>query len=140
MNDIHKICKYYNITNYKIKGNIIDVYGDVNFYNKGLLKIPLNFGKVTGNFSCAYNKLTSLDGCPKWIGGHFFCHGNKLKSIKGPLFIGGDFFVDKSIIHKLDNYYEIDTTLEIPIIKNYNNIITLSKRNNNIKSILKNSY
>ena len=60
--------------------------------------------------------------------------------IKGPLFIGGDFFVDKSIIHKLDNYYEIDTTLEIPIIKNYNNIIKLSKRNNNIKSILKNSY
>ena len=138
MDDINNICKKYGIQKYTINDDgTINVDGDVSLYHKGILKIPLKFDKVTGYFSCAYNNLTSLDGCPKYVGGDFFCHGNKLTTIEGPDFVGGDFFIDTSMVKNLNKYFEIDTTLAMPMIKNYNDAIKLIKRSNNIKTILK---
>tara|TARA_X000000368_G_scaffold134953_1_gene105932 strand:+ start:11554 stop:11979 length:426 start_codon:yes stop_codon:yes gene_type:complete len=140
MNHIKSICKKYNITNYTIKDDgVVDVNGSVYFYDKGLYKLPLKFGKVTGNFSCAFNNLTSLSGCPKWVGGDFFCHGNKIKELNGPDFVYGDFIIDKSIVGYIDERYEINNDFEFPRVINYNFVNKLIKRGNNINSILKNN-
>ncbi len=112
--EIHSICKKYGIENYTINtdGNI-DVDGNVDLYNKGLIKIPFNFNRVSGffycdnnqltslegapqsvgDFYCRYNKLTNLEGAPKEVGGGFYCRDNQLTSLEGaPQSIGGDFY------------------------------------------------
>jgi hypothetical protein len=69
-----------------------DVSGSVNLYNKGLTRLPFQFGKVGGSFYCSDNRLTSLDGCPKKVGGDFDCDHNRLTSLDGaPKEVGGDF-------------------------------------------------
>jgi hypothetical protein len=81
---IHKICKEYKIKNYTINDDLsIDVDGDVDLSNKSLIKIPIKFRKVSGNFHCYHNSLTSLIGCPEYVGDNFLCHDNKLTSLEG---------------------------------------------------------
>jgi hypothetical protein len=68
LEDIDSICKKYGIQNYTINGDgTVDVDGNVDLYNRGLTKLPLKFGRVTGNFYCHSNKLTTLEGCPNTI-------------------------------------------------------------------------
>ena len=54
----------------------IDVEGNVDLRGKKLTKIPFNFGKVSGNFSCHNNQLTTLEGAPNNVGGDFYCCDN----------------------------------------------------------------
>ena len=52
----------------------------------------INFGKVTGDFNCSYNNLTSLKGAPQNVGGSFRCYNNQLTSLEGaPQKVGGGF-------------------------------------------------
>ena len=90
---IDYICKKYDIKNYTINDDgTVDVDGDVNLNYSGLTKLPLKFGKVTGYFTCADNKINSLEGSPYWVGGYFTCSYNNIKSLKGcPKYIGGSF-------------------------------------------------
>ena len=90
---INGLCSKYNIVNYTINDDYtIDVNGDVSFYIKGLSKIPLKFNIVSGNFSCAFNNLTTLEGSPKSVGGYFSCYSNQLTTLEGaPKSVGGDF-------------------------------------------------
>ena len=49
-------------------------------YDKGLKSLPNDTPKyVGGSFHCHYNKLTSLQGAPKYVGGDFWCHNNTKK-------------------------------------------------------------
>ena len=91
--DIDFICKKFGIRNYTInEDSTIDVDGDVDLRNKGLTKLPLKFGKVSGDFYCQYNQLTSLSGAPLSVGRDFSCLNNQLKSLSGaPLSVGGYF-------------------------------------------------
>jgi len=90
--DIDSICKKFYIRNYTINEDSVDVDGNVNLNNKGLTKLPLKFGKVSGDFSCHRNQLKSLSGAPISVGGDFSCHSNELKSLSGaPLSVGGYF-------------------------------------------------
>lgn len=74
------------------KQGLIDVDDDVSITNSRLKRLPLSFGKVTGNFHCSSNRLISLKGCPVWVGGSFNCYGNQLTSLKyGPIEVGGDY-------------------------------------------------
>ena len=58
--------------------------------NKG--GFTINFGKVTGDFSCSDLGLISLEGAPQEVGGNFDCSYNYLTSLKGaPQEVGGDF-------------------------------------------------
>jgi hypothetical protein len=93
MNSIHDICKKYKIENYTINDDgSIDVDGDVGLIEKGLTELPLTFNKVTGNFNCSKNNLTSLKGSPKWVGGYFGCRYNQLTNLEGsPDYIAGYF-------------------------------------------------
>ena len=83
-NSIEYICRKYGIENYIINDDeTVDVDGDVNLYKKGLTKLPIKFGKVTGYFFCGHNHLTTLEGAPYWVGKYFDCNKNKLTSLKG---------------------------------------------------------
>jgi hypothetical protein len=80
------------IYDYDIYDGIIHVVGDVDLYNKRLICIPVQFGYVSGNFNCGWNRLTSLEGCPSEVGGAFYCGDNQLKSLEGcPSEVGGNF-------------------------------------------------
>ena len=95
--DIDSICKRYGIKNYTInKDGTIDVDGDVRLVVRNLFdniyKLPLKFGKVTGDFYCSNVNLLSLEGSPSEVGGDFICSGNKLTSLEGsPNRVGGNF-------------------------------------------------
>lgn len=67
---------------WKYENGIVNVKGDINLQNEQLITIPVQFGIVTGYFSCAINNLISLKGCPSDIGGHFHCYENKLTSLE----------------------------------------------------------
>ena len=71
----------------------IDVEGDVKL-DLNLKELPdLNINKVNGDFNCAYNKLTSLEGCPNIVNGKFDCNNNKLTSLEGcPKEVNGYFW------------------------------------------------
>ncbi len=104
--EIHKLCKEYNIRNYTVNlDGSIDVDGDVDLYyytglqTKGrpsihscLNKIPLKFNRVEGFFDCRFNKLTSLKGSPNYVVGNFYCGNNLLRTLKdGPKEVMGDY-------------------------------------------------
>ena len=83
----------FDIRNYTINNDgTIDVDGGVYLYHMDLTKIPFKFGKVTGDFLCYNNKLTSLEGCPNEVGGYFACFNNQLTNlIGGPQEVGADY-------------------------------------------------
>ena len=105
--EIVEICSKYNIRNYTInEDGSIDVDGNVNLSFKKLTELPLNFNKVTGDFSCTHNELTTLKGSPKYVGLDFYCHdNNKLTSLEyGPVEVGGDFScVDNKYLTSLEH-------------------------------------
>ena len=64
--EIDSICKKYHIIKYTINDDFsIDVEGSVDLRSKGLSKLPLKFNKISGDFYCDDNKLTTLEGAPK---------------------------------------------------------------------------
>jgi hypothetical protein len=80
------------VYDYDICDGVVHVVGDVDISYQGLTRIPVQFGYVSGDFSCINNNLTSLSGCPSEVGGNFFCRGNKLTSLEGcPIEVGGYF-------------------------------------------------
>jgi hypothetical protein len=102
--DIDSICKKYCIENYTINSDgTVDVNGDVNLHNKGLTKLPLKFGRVTGYFYCDNNQLTTLEGSPQSVGGTFYCNDNQLTSLEGsPKAVGGEFSCDYNQLTSLE--------------------------------------
>tara|TARA_B100000497_G_scaffold108145_1_gene126144 strand:+ start:972 stop:1568 length:597 start_codon:yes stop_codon:yes gene_type:complete len=90
---IIQLCEGYNISYYTINDDgSIDVDGDVSFINLGLTELPLKFNKVSGDFYCAHNNLTTLKGCPIEVGEIFNCNYNELTSLEySPIKVGDDF-------------------------------------------------
>ena len=123
VNEIHDICKEYGIKYYTINSDgSIDVNRSVSLNNLGLVNIPLKFNKVLGFFDCSENNLTSLKGCPKYVGKWFNCSYNNLTSL-----VGGP--------NKVNKFYDCDenniTSLEgCPSIVEILNIT-----NNNLKTL-----
>jgi hypothetical protein len=50
----------------------------VDLENQKLGNFPeyIQFRDINGSFDCAGNDLTTLRGCPKYVGGSFECHHN----------------------------------------------------------------
>ena len=64
-------------------------------YGKKLQEFPVIFGKISGNFNCSTNYLTTLKGAPREVGGFFDCSGNRSNSLQlqgAPREVGGDFY------------------------------------------------
>ena len=71
--------KSYEIENYTINEDLsVDVEGNVDLILNSLKVLPIQFRKVSGNFDCYNNKLTSLLGCPVSVGGNFYCGANEI--------------------------------------------------------------
>ncbi len=69
-----------------------------------MLKLPLNFNIVEGDFDISDNELTSLEGSPKKVVGSFLAYKNELTSLKGgPKEVGGNFIVLHNNITSLQN-------------------------------------
>lgn len=91
--EIKSWLKKMNIQNYTINSDLtVDVKADVNICYKNLEYIPIQFGKVAGDFNCSHNKLVSLEGSPFEVGpfefekkpynqGNFDCSYNQLENL-----------------------------------------------------------
>lgn len=97
IDDINRWLAKHDIKNFKIlSDNSVDVFGDVKLSGRltNLVKLPLNFNVVEGDFDVSDNELTSLEGCPIKVGKSFFAHKNELYSLKGgPKEVGGSYIV-----------------------------------------------
>lgn len=94
----------YEIVNYTINADLtVDVAGDVSLNNNYFVgRLPLNFGVVSGYFSCYENYLTSLAGCPEKVGDYFNCGKNRLWNLRGcPKYIGDYFSCDNNDLTSL---------------------------------------
>jgi len=102
--DIDSICKKYGIENYTINPDgSVDVDGDVSLLCMELTKLPLKFGRVSGDFDCYDNQLTTLEGAPKEVGEDFDCRYNQLTTLEGaPREVGGDFYCDHNKLTTLE--------------------------------------
>jgi hypothetical protein len=105
IDEINRWLRKHGITNFHIlKDNSVDVNGDVRLADKlsNLLKLPLKFNIVDGNFDISDNELVSLEGCPTKVTGNFHCFKNEISSLKGsPKEVGGSFIVLKNNIASL---------------------------------------
>lgn len=74
--------KEMGIKNYLIDSDslVVDVDGNVDISNKGIDELPVQFGRISGDFDCSHNKLTQLIGAPKYVG-DFDCSHNNLFSL-----------------------------------------------------------
>jgi len=79
---------------YDPTSGLVDVGGSFDCEHRKLKTLSrVKFGKVSGNFFCRYNKLTSLEGSPQEVGGNFGCYNNDLTSLKGaPQKVGWGFY------------------------------------------------
>jgi len=109
---IDLICEEFGIKNYSINSDgSIDVKGDVNLADSGLIVIPVKFNNVSGVFRCDSNGLKSLVGSPKNVGGDFDCEDNMLTSLVGcPAYVGGYFDITYNV---LTSTYAGDTDIEV---------------------------
>jgi len=115
--DIHYICKKYNIRDYTINSEdgSIDVNGSVDLIDKGLNKLPddIKINRVTGYFDCEDNYLTSLEGCPRYVGGNFYCRRNNINSFEGfPKHIGGNFYCGENPIVEIWGLFRDPSKIE----------------------------
>jgi len=136
-------CLRYQIKNYSINSDgSIDVDGNVNLNQRGLLSLPLRFGKVSGSFEINRNKLTTLVGGPICVGGHYECENNNLTTLEGcPEYVGKHFrFAVNYLISTYSGNVDNETVgdlysdLNLGIHKMPD---ILEKNNNHIKLILK---
>jgi hypothetical protein len=92
-----EFCEKY-LENYTINPDgTIDIDGYVNLEEKlgDMEKLPVKFGKVSDSFWCNKNKLTTLEGYPKYVSGNFSCSDNNLTTLEGcPNYVGDYFLCD----------------------------------------------
>jgi hypothetical protein len=71
--------------------------------DKKVNQLPVKFGKVSGDFYCNGNRLTSLVGAPHSVGGYFWCDNNQLTSLIGaPQSVGGAFYCNNNQLTSLE--------------------------------------
>jgi hypothetical protein len=83
---------------------LVDVEGSFDCSSQGLSDLKgVRFGKVSGDFSCSWNNLTSLVGAPGKVGGDFYCSYNKLTSLEGaPREVRGGFYCSENKLTSLE--------------------------------------
>ena len=103
---IEKWLKENDIEGYTIKDDFtIDVDKYVDISNKNLKELPnyIQFGVIKGSFSCVFNNLSSLRGCPRKVNGFFNCSFNKLTSLeRAPREVDGGFYCFRNNLTSLE--------------------------------------
>lgn len=72
------------ITKYTIRDDlIVDIFENISLnYLHCKDHLPVQFGIIEGDFSCAHCELSTLKGCPSIIKGNFYCQRNYLTTLK----------------------------------------------------------
>ena len=83
---------------------LVDVVGDFYCSGQGLEDLKgVKFGKVSREFNCEYNQLTTLEGAPQKVGYSFNCNNNRLTSLVGaPLEVGISFSCQNNQLTSLE--------------------------------------
>ena len=104
------ICDGYRIKDWTLtKEGRVDVDGWVKLEDKELTSLPLRFGRVSKNFYCFNNYLTTLDGAPKEVRGDFSCSFNQLTTLEGaPKKVGGSFYCNRNSLTSLEGIGVVD--------------------------------
>lgn len=79
---------------YRINKDLTISIPDESFLNDNCGDLPsyIQFNKIRGTFTVDDCNLTTLRGCPKYVGGDFECTNNKLTSLEyAPKYVGGSF-------------------------------------------------
>jgi hypothetical protein len=73
---------------------LVDVQGSFDCSYRKLESLAgIQFGTVTGGFSCSGNELTTLEGAPQTVEEGFYCAHNQLTTLVGaPQTVGGNFW------------------------------------------------
>ena len=75
------------------------VYLNHYLFESGEFPKFIQFNKINGSFNCQSSSLSTLRGCPKWVGWNFDCSHNMLKSLEyAPSFVGMDFICNNNSI------------------------------------------
>ena len=82
---------------------LVDINGGFNCREQRLIDFKgVKFGKVSGDFSCRSNLLTTLVGAPQTVSGDFRCSHNQLTTLEGaPQTVGGDFTCRSNLLTTL---------------------------------------
>jgi len=103
--DISRWLAKHDIKNFEILSDFsVNVRGSVKLADKlaNLLKLPLSFNQVDGDFDISNNELNTLEGSPRIVQGDFLAFKNELSSLKGgPKEVGGSFIILKNNITSL---------------------------------------
>lgn len=123
------------INNYSINDDLtVDVDGNVCLDEREIESLPVQFGKVYGDFNIHRNKLTSLKGCPEIVMGSFCCALNNLTSLDYcPKRIGESFMCYRNQLTSLTGMPE---KISCNFICSHNPIITLEGIAKNIGGYL----
>jgi hypothetical protein len=94
----------YNIRNYTINDDLtVDVNDNVYITHNNITELPFKFGKVTGYFHYL-SQAPSLYNCPDYVGDYADVFSTKLTSLEGcPKYIGGNFFINYDNTFKYTN-------------------------------------
>ena len=83
------------------------------FESTGKSVADLKIDYKGGNFFCANNRLTSLEGAPSHVDGYFNCSVNELTSLAGaPSHVGGDFSCYNNELTSLKDVYKHVTEIK----------------------------
>lgn len=137
--DIEKWLEDNEVSRYIINDDLsVDIDGSFALTNSDITELPVQFNSIKSSLYLNNNKLTTLKGCPKYLGGHFIisynnltsleycpeiikgtfdCRNNKLKSLEyGPKYVGKDYVCAhnnlKSLEHCTDTiFYNFDCSV-----------------------------
>ena len=89
--EIEEQLRIWEVSAYTINQDLtVDVRTDVNLSKKQIPHLPFQFGIVKGFFTCTYNDMITLLGCPLHVGRFFSCYQNPIQSLKyAPITVGG---------------------------------------------------
>ena len=110
-------------------------YGnDIDLSDKDLSSLPDDLPeKISGDFGCSYNNLTSLEHCPSKVGGDFLCYHNMLTSLEHcPSEVGDDFHC---AYNKLTSLEHCPSEVGGVFSCNKNNLTSLKDIHKQIKKI-----
>lgn len=102
---IRKTLEYLGIFDYIINDdNTVDLHqGVVRLSRIKMTKLPVKFRKVFGSLYIEDMGLETLEGCPSYVQGHFYCTMNKLKNLVGcPKQVDGVFSCARNNLETLD--------------------------------------
>lgn len=133
---IHTICKRYGIEKYTINSNgSIDVDGNVELSFNRLKRLPIKFNYVSGSFDISCNKLTTLEGLPKHIGGYLNLDYNDIEVLNIDLICNYSISIGENPIKRIE--YINPNIIGNIRIHNNQGIISKYKRSLKIKQFLK---